>query len=80
MADRCDAFLVGAKIHVIYQGQPPFGVYVQQWHTDELYSMVLEHEGCKVKRQKYHLEAPLSFLWCSNALPLLVEIFLARSH
>jgi hypothetical protein len=35
---------------------------------------------------KYHLEAPLSFLWCSNASPLLVEIFLsvrvelARSH
>ena len=36
--------------------------------------------GKTLKRQKYHLEAPLSFLWCSNALPLLVEIFLARSH
>jgi hypothetical protein len=40
MADSCDAFLVGAKIHVIYQGSATFGVYVQQWHTDELYSMI----------------------------------------
>jgi hypothetical protein len=47
MADSCDAFSVGAKIHVIYQGSATFGVYVQQWHTDELYSMILEHEGCK---------------------------------
>ena len=39
-------FSVGAKIHVIYQGSATFGVYIQQWHTDELYSMILE-EGCK---------------------------------
>jgi hypothetical protein len=32
---------------VIYQGSAIFGVYVQQWHTDELYSIILEHEGCK---------------------------------
>jgi len=47
MADSCDAFLVGAKILVFYQRSAPFDVSVQQWHADELYSMILEHEGCK---------------------------------